>query len=55
MIRKASIYGDPDPVGEQFEHARAYGIDGFTVDLPVNVHRTERVELLGEIALRALA
>ena len=36
------------------EEAVAYGIDGVTVDLPVNGHNTERIELLGKIALEAL-
>ncbi len=55
MVRKALIYGDPDTVGEQIERARSYGIDGVTVDLPVNGDLTERIELLGEIAMRAFA
>ncbi|MDP6977942.1 MAG: LLM class F420-dependent oxidoreductase [Myxococcota bacterium] len=54
MVRKTLIYGDPDTVGEKLEQARTYGIDGVTVDLPINGHLTERIELLGDIALRAL-
>ena len=30
------------------------GLDGITVDLPVNGHNLERIELLGEIARKAL-
>jgi hypothetical protein len=41
-------------VGEQLAHAVSLGLDGLTVDLPVNGHNPERVALLGEIALKAL-
>ena len=54
MARKALIFGDADSVGEQIADAVGKGLDGITVDLPVNGHKTERIELLGEIALRAL-
>ena len=54
MIRKVLIYGDADTVGERIQEAVDMGIDGITVDLPVNGHDTERVELLGQIALKAL-
>ena len=54
MIRKALIYGDADSVGERIAEAVGMGLDGITVDLPVNGHNVERVELLGEIALKAL-
>ncbi len=54
MVRKALIYGDADSVGERIAEAVALGLDGITVDLPVNGHKTERVELLGQIGLRAL-
>ena len=54
MIRKALIYGDADSVGERIAEAVGMGLDGITVDLPVNGHDVERVELLGEIALKAL-
>jgi alkanesulfonate monooxygenase SsuD/methylene tetrahydromethanopterin reductase-like flavin-dependent oxidoreductase (luciferase family) len=54
MVRKALIFGDPDSIGEKITEAVAMGIDGVTVDLPVNGHKTERIELLGEIALKAL-
>ncbi len=54
MIRKVLIYGDPDTVGEKIQDAVAMGIDGITVDLPVNGENTERIELLGEIAAKAL-
>ncbi len=54
MVRKALIYGDADSVGERIAEAVALGLDGITVDLPINGHKTERVELLGQIGLRAL-
>jgi len=54
MVRKTLVFGDPDTVGEILAKAVAMGIDGVTVDLPVNGHLTERVELLGEVALKAL-
>ena len=53
-VKNALIFGDADTVGETIANAVAMGLDGITVDLPVNGHNTERVELLGEIALRAL-
>ena len=54
MVRKVLIFGDADTVGERIAEAVGMGLDGVTVDLPVNGHNTERVELLGEIALKAL-
>jgi alkanesulfonate monooxygenase SsuD/methylene tetrahydromethanopterin reductase-like flavin-dependent oxidoreductase (luciferase family) len=54
MARKALIFGDADSVGEQIADAMALGLDGITVDLPVNGHNLERVELLGQIAQKAL-
>ena len=54
MARKALVFGDADSVGEQIAEAMALGLDGITVDLPVNGHNLERVELLGQIAQKAL-
>jgi len=54
MVRKALIFGDADTVGERIAEAVGMGLDGITVDLPVNGHNLERVELLGQISLRAL-
>jgi F420-dependent oxidoreductase-like protein len=54
MIRKALIFGDADTVGERIAEAVGHGIDGITVDLPVNGHNVERVALLGEISNKAL-
>jgi F420-dependent oxidoreductase-like protein len=55
MVRKTLIYGDADSVGERIAEAVAMGLDGVTVDLPINGHNVDRVGLLGEIALKALA
>jgi alkanesulfonate monooxygenase SsuD/methylene tetrahydromethanopterin reductase-like flavin-dependent oxidoreductase (luciferase family) len=54
MARKSLIFGDPDTVGERIEKEVSMGLDGITVDLPVNGHDVERVALLGEIALKVL-
>jgi len=52
--KKQLVYGDPDTVGEAMEAAVSKGLDGVAVDLPVNGHLTERIELLGEIAGKIL-
>jgi len=54
MVRKVLIFGDADAVGERIAEAVGMGLDGITVDLPVNGHNLERVELLGQISLKAL-
>lgn len=46
--------GDPDTVGEQFEQALSLGIDGFTVNMPMNGHVPGRVTLLGEVLSRVV-
>jgi F420-dependent oxidoreductase-like protein len=53
-VKGALITGDPDTVGEILEDAVRKGLDGLTVDLPVNGHNTERIELLGQIANKIL-
>jgi len=53
-VKGALISGDPDTVGEILATAVAKGLDGVTVDLPINGHDPERVELLGEIANKIL-
>jgi len=53
-IRKEIVFGDPDTVGERLSEAVGHGLDGLTVDLPVNGHDPERVALLAEVALKAL-
>lgn len=52
--KAALITGDPDTVGAILEDAVRKGLDGIAVDLPVNGHNTERIELLGEIANKIL-
>jgi len=42
--------GGPDELGEWFESVKALGVDGVTVNLPLNGHDPERVELLGRTA-----
>jgi len=54
MLRERLIYGDPDTVGEKLSDAVSRGLDGITVDLPINGHNVERIELLGEIARKVL-
>ena len=54
MAKQQLIFGDPDTVGEVLVDAIGMGLDGITVDLPINGHLTERIELLGEIAKKAL-
>ncbi len=54
FIQTSLVFGDPDTVGEQLQDAVAKGLDGLTVDLPVNGDDVERVALLGEVASKAL-
>ncbi len=53
-IRQQLIFGDADTVGEILERAVAAGLDGLTVDLPVNGHNPDRIALLAELAHKAL-
>jgi len=53
-VKGALITGDPDTVGEILADAVAKGLDGLAVDLPINGHDTERIELLGEICNKVL-
>ena len=53
MAKMVLIHGDPDTVGEQLQACMDTGIDGLTINLPGNGHKTERIGLLGEIALAA--
>jgi F420-dependent oxidoreductase-like protein len=54
MVKGVLIYGDADTVGEQLQATMATGIDGMTLNLPGNGHKTERIALLGEIANAAI-
>jgi F420-dependent oxidoreductase-like protein len=53
-VKGQLICGDPDTLGEILANAAAMGLDGFTVDLPANGHKPERIELLGEICNKVL-
>ena len=52
--KKALICGDPDTVGSILQDAVGKGLDGITVDLPVNGHNPERIALLAEISNKIL-
>ena len=54
MIEGLVILGDPDEVGERLSAVIAGGLDGITVSAPANCWIPERVELLGEVATKAL-
>ena len=54
MVRERLVFGDPDRVGEALAEAVGHGLDGLTVDLPVNGHDVERIGLLGEVAHKVL-
>ncbi len=50
MLKHFFIYGDTDTVGEALEESMATGLDGMTINLPVNGHKLERIAALGELA-----
>ena len=54
MVKQVLIYGDADTVGERLQACMDTGIDGLTINLPGNGHNTDRVALLGEVALAAV-
>jgi F420-dependent oxidoreductase-like protein len=54
FVKNSILFGDPDTVGEQLADAVGKGLDGITVDLPVNGDNVERVALLGEIGSKLL-
>ena len=54
MMKSVLIYGDPDTVGDKLLDALNMGIDGLSINLPANGHKTERIALLGEVAQRAV-
>ena len=55
MAKSILIFGDADAVGEQLQTVMDAGLDGLTVDLPVNGHNLDRIALLGEIGLAVTA
>ena len=54
MIKGMIIFGDPDTVGEKIQEFIDAGVDGLTINLPINGHITERISLVGEIANKIL-
>lgn len=54
MLKSMIVYGDPDTVGGKLAEFLAVGVDGFTLSLPTNGHKTERIALLAEVAQKAL-
>ena len=48
------IWGDPDTVGERLAAVMEHDIDGLTINMPASGHLPGRVELLGEVASRAV-
>ena len=55
MAKSILVFGDADTVGEQLQTVMDAGVDGLTVDLPVNGHKLDRIALLGDIGLAATA
>jgi len=55
MVKSMLIFGDADTVGEHLQGVMDAGLDGLTVDLPINGHNLDRIALLGEIGLAATA
>ncbi len=54
FVTSRFIMGDPDTVGERLAADLALGVDGFTINAPVNGHIPERVSLLGETAAKVV-
>ncbi len=54
MVKGVLIFGDPDTVGERLREVMGNGLDGLTINLPINGHDTERIALLGEVANAAV-
>jgi alkanesulfonate monooxygenase SsuD/methylene tetrahydromethanopterin reductase-like flavin-dependent oxidoreductase (luciferase family) len=54
MLPHMFIFGDPDTVGEKLRELMNTGIDGLTINLPVNGHNTDRIGLLGQVANAAI-
>ncbi len=55
MAKSILVFGDADTVGEQLQTVMDAGLDGLTVDLPVNGHNLDRIALLGDIGLAVTA
>jgi F420-dependent oxidoreductase-like protein len=54
MMKAFILCGDSDTVGEKLSEFLELGIDGFTLSLPANGHKTDRIGLLAEAANAAL-
>lgn len=54
MMKGFIVFGDPDTVGEKLLAYLQTGIDGFTLSLPTNGHKTDRIGLLAEVANKAM-
>jgi len=54
MLKGIVVFGDPDTVGEKLLAFLNAGVDGFTLSLPTNGYKTERIGLLAEVANAAL-
>ena len=55
MLKGIMVFGDPDTVGERIVAALNTGIDGITINAAANGHVPGRVDLMGKVALKALA
>jgi len=55
MAKGILVFGDPDTVGERLQACMDAGIDGLTLNLPVNGHKTDRIALLGDIGFAVTA
>jgi F420-dependent oxidoreductase-like protein len=53
-VSSRMLLGGPDELGEQLQSLLALGLDGITVNLPVNGHRPEIVAVAGEVITKAL-
>ena len=47
MAKSMLVFGDPDTVGEHLQAVMDAGLDGLTVDLPVNGHNLDRIGAAG--------
>ena len=54
MTKSLIAFGNPDMVAEHFQAVMDTGVDGITMNSPVNGHIPGRVALLGETASRVL-
>ncbi|MEY3656608.1 MAG: hypothetical protein RL114_966 [Actinomycetota bacterium] len=54
MMKAFIPCGDPDTVGEKLTEFLNLGIDGFTLSLPANGHKTDSIGLLAQAANKAM-